>query len=134
MGLLKHVLLPAFGLMHGASVAACSDLKGWAEMIGKKDDVSEKDENSVRQNHMLGSLRGFNLGMMVLCGMGIFKEHAHFRGQIILTEFVLFTTVAVDAYRLGDLNYMIPGAHALVALGGFIVNHLEPGIFTKPKP
>lgn len=133
MGLLKHFLLPAFGLVHGASVVACSDLKGWANMVGKKDDVSKDDEDSVRQNHMLGSLRGFNLSMMILCGLGTFKEHAHFRGQIILAEFVLFSTVAIDAFRLGDLNYMIPGAHALVALGGFIVNHMEPGIFTKAK-
>lgn len=133
MGLLKHVLLPGFGLIHAASAAACSDLNGWASVIGLKDSVSEDDEKSVRQNHMLGVLRGFNLAMMTLCGMGIFKEHAHFRGQIVLAEFVLFATAAVDAFRLGELNYFVPGVQALVALGGFIVNSMEPGIFTKDK-
>lgn len=133
MGLLKHILLPGFGLMHAASVAACSDLKTWASMIGLDNSVSDEDEKSIRQNHMLGTLRGFNLAMMALCGMGIFKESAHFRAQIVLAEAALFSTVAYDAYRLGGLKFMVPGVQALVALGGFIINSMEPGIFTKDK-
>ncbi len=136
MGLLKHVLLPAFGLIHATSATACSDLKSWSSMFGLKDSssVSEEDENSVRQNHMLGVIRGFNVAMMALCGMGIFKESAHFRAQIILAEFALFSSVAIDAFRLGGgLNYIVPGVQALVALGGFIINSMEPGIFTKDK-
>jgi hypothetical protein len=133
MGLLKHVLLPGFGIIHAASAAACSDLKGWAGLVGLKNDVSDVDEKSVRQNHMVGVLRGFNLAMMTLCALGIFKEHAHFRGQIILAEFVLFATATVDAFRLEGLNYYIPGAHALAALGGFIIHSMEPGIFTNDK-
>lgn len=133
MGILKHVLLPGFVLVHAASAVACSDVKGWAKMIGLQDSVSEEDDNSIRQNHMLGVLRGFNLAMMTLCGLGIFKEHAHFRGQIIFAEFVIFSTAAVDAFRLGGLSYVIPGAHAMAALGGFIINSMEPGIFTKDK-
>lgn len=133
MGLLKHVLLPSFGLFHAASLAACVDLKTWASMIGLPESVSKEDEQSVRQNHMLGALRGFNVAMMALCVMGIFKEHAHFRAQIILAEAALFATVAYDAFRLGGLNYVVPGVQALVALGGFIINSMEPGIFTKDK-
>lgn len=134
MGLLKHILLPGFGLVHAASAAACFDLKNWASMVGLPDgDVNEDDKKSVRQNHMLGCLRGFNLAMMGLCGMGIFKESAHFRAQIILAEAALFSTIALDAFRLGGLNYVVPGVHALVALGGFIINSMEPGIFTKDK-
>jgi hypothetical protein len=56
--------------------------------------------------------------MMALCWMGIFKESAHFRAQLILAEAALFSTVAYDAFRLGGLNYMVPGMQALVALGG----------------
>jgi hypothetical protein len=133
MGILKHILLPGFGLLHAASAAACWDLKGWASVIGLKGSVSEDDEKSIRQNHTLGVLRGYNLAMMTLCAMGVFKEHAHFRGQIILAEFVLFATATVDAFRLGELNYVVPGGISLVALGGFIVNSMEPGIFTKDK-
>mmetsp|Transcript_85654 Transcript_85654/g.247297 ORF Transcript_85654/g.247297 Transcript_85654/m.247297 type:complete len:140 (-) Transcript_85654:1529-1948(-) len=136
MGLLKHVLLPAFGLIHATSAAACSDLKSWSSIIGLNKDatVSEEDEKSVRQNHMLGVIRGFNIAMMALCGMGIFKESAHFRAQIILAEFALFSTVAIDAFRLGGgLRYGVPAMHAILALGGFIINSMEPGIFTKDK-
>ena len=136
MGLLKHVLLPAFGLIHATSAAACSDLKSWSSIVGLNKDtaVSEDDEKSVRQNHMLGVIRGFNVAMMALCGMGIFKESAHFRAQIILAEFALFSTVAIDAFRLGGgLSYVVPGVQAFIALGGFIINSMEPGIFTKDK-
>lgn len=134
MGLLKHVLLPAFGLMHVASVAACSDLTTWAGMIGlPKESVSDKDKESVRQNHMLGCLRGFNLAMGVLCTMGIFMESAHFRAQVILTEAVMFSVATIDAMRLGTLNWTVPALHAAVALAGFVVNSLEPGIFTKDR-
>jgi len=147
MGLLKHILLPAFGAMHASSAAACYDLKGWANLVGlNKDDddttskdvndpniITEQDNKSIRQNHMLGVLRGFNLAMMALCAMGTLKEHAHFRSRIILAEFILYATATVDAYRLGGLNYFVPGAMSLAALGGFVVNSLEPGIFTKDK-
>lgn len=134
MGLLKHVLLPAFGLIHATSAAACSDLKSWSSIVGLDKEVSEEDEKSVRQNHMLGMIRGFNVAMMALCGMGIFKESAHFRAQIILAEFALFSTVSIDAFRLGGgLRYSVPGIQAIIALGGFIINSMEPGIFTKDK-
>lgn len=136
MGLLKHLLLPAFGLVHGASAIACRDLGSWAELVGlPKDSVSEEsdEKSTIRQNHMLGCLRGFNIAMMTLCGMGVLKESAHFRGQIILAEAALFSVVAVDAFRLGTLNYLIPLGHALVAAAGFVINSMEPGIFTKDK-
>ena len=133
MGILKHVLLPGFGLLHAAAAVACKDLKGWASVIGLKDSVSEDDEKSIRQNHTLGIVRGFNLAMMTLCALGVFKEHAHFRGQIILAEFILFATAAVDAFRLGELNYVVPGVTSLVALGGLFVSSMEPGIFTKDR-
>jgi len=119
--------------MHGASAAACIDLKSWAAFVGLKDSISESDEKSTRQNHMLGVIRGFNVAMMALCGMAVFKESSHFRAQIVLAEFALFSTVAVDAFRLGGVNAMVPAAQALAALGGFIINSMEPGIFTKDK-
>ena len=133
MGLLKHVVLPAFALIHAGSLVACRDLASWARMVGLKDDVTEADEKSIRQNHMLGCLRGFNFAMLLLCGMGIFTESAHFRKEIAVAEAALFSVVTVDAYRLGGLNYMIPGSQALVAMIGVFINSMEPGIFTKDK-
>ena len=136
MGLLKHVVLPAFGLMHAASVAACSDLSTWAGMVGLKKDesVSNDDKKSVRQNHMLGVLRGFNVAMMLLCGMGAAKESSHFRAQIVLAEAAFFAVVTVDAFRLGGgLNYLVPGSQALLATVAYVINSMEPGIFTKDK-
>ncbi|KAG7359859.1 hypothetical protein IV203_034957 [Nitzschia inconspicua] len=132
MGLLKHVVLPAFGLLHAASLAACKDLKSFGGMI-KCDDVTAEDEKSTRQNHMLGIIRGFNLAMLTLCGFGIFGGKASSsdtRQAIAVAEFALFSVVTFDAYKQ-QLNYYIPGAQALLALGGTIVSFMEPGIFTK---
>ena len=133
MGILKHFVLPAFGLVHVASVVACKDLKTWGGMIGKDDDISEADNNSIRQNHMLGALRGFNVAMLTLCGFGVFAKscHSDTRQAIAMAETAFFTVVTVDAFRLGGLNYFIPAAQSLLALGGTIVSFMEPGIFTK---
>ena len=133
MGVLKHFVLPAFGLVHAASVLACKDLTTWAGMVGKDDDIAEADNKSVRQNHMLGVLRGFNAAMLTLCGFGVFAKtcHSDTRQAIAMAETVLFAAVTVDAYRLGGLNYFVPAAHSLLALGGTIISYLEPGIFTK---
>ena len=103
-------------------------------MVGLKDSVSADDEKSTRQNHMLGALRGFNLAMAFLCGISVLKESAHFRAQVILAEAIMFGAVTVDALRVGGgLNYLVPALHALVAAAGFVINSMEPGIFTKDK-
>eukprot|EP00565_Helicotheca_tamesis_P009038 CAMPEP_0185726872 /NCGR_PEP_ID=MMETSP1171-20130828/2722_1 /TAXON_ID=374046 /ORGANISM="Helicotheca tamensis, Strain CCMP826" /LENGTH=139 /DNA_ID=CAMNT_0028395313 /DNA_START=15 /DNA_END=434 /DNA_ORIENTATION=- len=134
MGVLKHVVLPAFGLIHIASIITFRDLKSWGEMVGKVDDMTEKDNESIRQNHMLGAFRGFNAAMLTLCGFGIFANECHSdtRQAIAMAETVLFGMVSIDAYRLGSgLNYFVPGVQSLLALGGAIISYMEPGIFTK---
>lgn len=136
MGLLKHVLLPAFGLLHVAAAAGCSDLASWAALVGlPKDTVSSVDETSIRQNHMLGILRSFHITLAFLCGLSVTKESAHFRGQVILAEALLFAGCTIDAYRVGKgvLQYPIPALYSLVAAAGYVVNAMEPGIFTKDK-
>jgi hypothetical protein len=133
MGVLKHFVLPAFGLVHAASVIACNDLKAWGWLISAPDPATEKDETSVRQRHMLGSLRGFNLAMLTLCGFGMFAKtsSSDTRQAIAVAETVLFATVAIDAYRVGELNFYVPAGHSLLALAGTIISFMEPGIFTK---
>lgn len=120
MGLLQHVVLPAFGLLHAAGgFMGCKDLTSWAGMVGlPAESVNEFDERSVRQNHMLGCLRGFNLSLFVLCGVGVFctTSTTEFRKQVVLAEGVLFATAAVDAYRQGTLNYWVPTIQTVVAL------------------
>lgn len=133
MGILKHAVLPGFALVHAGSIFACKDLKTWAGTVGlPKQEVSVADDISVRQNHMLSYIRGFNVAMMFLCGMGFLRESAHFREEIVIGEALLFSTVAVDAYRQG-VNYFIPGAQAAIAAIGAVINSMEPGIFTKDK-
>jgi hypothetical protein len=142
MGILKHIILPAFGIVHASSVYACKDLKTWGLFIGldtQDDDVTDMDETDdksmIRQKHMVGCLRGFNMALLGLCGYGIFAKSASSdcRQAIALAEVALFSVATLDAWSVGggQLNYYIPAAHSLLALGGFLVSYLEPGIFTK---
>jgi hypothetical protein len=144
MGILKRIVLPAFGIVHAASFYACKDLKTWGLLIGldfnddndnddKVTDADVADKKFIRQAHMLGCLRGFNLAMLGLCGYGIFAKSAtsDYRQAIAMAEHVLFSVATLDAIKVGPLNYYIPAAHSLLALTGFIVSYLEPGIFTK---
>jgi hypothetical protein len=136
MGILKHIILPSFGIVHAASVYACKDLKTWGLFVGlDSEDVTEDDDQSIRQNHMVGCLRGFNIALLGLCGYGIFAKSASSdcRQAIALAEVALFSVATIDAWKVGggQLNYFIPAAHSLLALGGFLVSYFEPGIFTK---
>lgn len=95
--------------------------------------ANDTKSSSIRQRHMLGTVRGFNAAMLALCGWCVFspKCHSDTRQAIAMAETALFTVVTVDAFRLGgDLNFLVPMAHALLALGGSIVSFMEPGIFT----
>ena len=132
MGILKHAILPGFALMHAGCVLACKDLKSWAGTVAADKVISEEDNKSARQNHMLGGLRAFNLAMAFLCTVGFLKESSHFRKEIVIGECIFFSAVTADAYRLG-LKWYIPGLQAALAAIGAAINSMEPGIFTKDK-
>lgn len=132
MGLLKHVVFPLFAVLHAFSIQSCMTLDGWANMVGLEVE-SDDDRQSVRQLHMLGVLRGFNIAVWMLCGMGMFTESAHFRGVVSVALVALHGVVAVDAYQLGIAQWYVPAALTAVALAGVVVHSMEPGIFTKDK-
>mmetsp|Transcript_13818 Transcript_13818/g.33449 ORF Transcript_13818/g.33449 Transcript_13818/m.33449 type:complete len:140 (+) Transcript_13818:159-578(+) len=132
MGLLKHVLFPAFALVHGMSVMACMTLDGWAEMVNLELENGDADRESKRQLHMLGTLRAFNAAMCILFVLGVMSESSHYRSVLILAETVMFGLVTIDAYLLG-LDFLVPAGIAAVALAGCVVHSKEPGIFTSDK-
>jgi len=132
MGLLKHVLLPAFGLMHATYAAASKDLTSWSKLCGVGMPPPEsKDGDDVATKHMVSVIRGFNLTMAFLCAWGVVHERAHFRGQVILAEAVLFGYVTFNAIRMNVVNYTWPLLSTIVAGAGYYINSKEPGIFTK---
>ena len=44
--------------------------------------------------------------------------HSDTRQAIAMAEGAFFSVATIDAYRLGGLNYLIPAAQSLLALGG----------------
>lgn len=128
MGLLKHAILPLFAALHVFSVYACMDLGRWADMIGYPVE-GEADRQSIRQLHMLGALRGFNVAFAILCIVGVVSESAHFRGLVVMAEGCLFGVVAWDAYQLGIEGWFVPATQAAVAVVGMAIHATESGIF-----
>ena len=134
MGLLKHFLLPAFGLLHLVQVRSCLDLNSWGEMVGHP--VTEAvDLESARQLHMLGGLKAFNVAMAVLCFLSTVghDSSAQARGMMILAECIFYTIDAIDGYQLGIESYTLAAGLAGIALVGVIVHSQEPGLFTQDK-
>ena len=130
MGALKHVILPAFGLLHASVVFTCKDFSSWAKMVAQ--DPEDENSKSLAMKHMLGVIRGFNLTLLFLCGWGCLKGDAQFRQTLAVAECINFSAAAADAFRLG-LNYLVPASMALIATIGRVVSGLEPGIFTTDK-
>jgi hypothetical protein len=136
MGLLKHALLPFFGVLHLYLAYSCLDLKRWGEeLVGLSQSTSEADMESTRQLHMLGVMRAFNVAMAVLCFLSIVGQDAssHSRGMMILGELIFFSLASLDAYLLGIESFIIAAAFAGVALLGVSVHAMEPGLFTQDK-
>ena len=137
MGLLKHALIPMFGVLHIMCIYASMDLTRWTEMTGLASTTEESvpSQENPRQWHMLGHVRGCNAAMLLFCIMGaIGGESSHFRGILIWSEVVCWAAVAWDAYELGlQANFMIACGWVALALLGALVNANEPGIFTVDK-
>lgn len=133
MGVLKHVVCPLFAVLHAASIYACRDLHAWAEMVELQVENPEVASQEVRQLHMLGVLRGFNVAFCLLSVLGSVSESAHFRGVLALAYAALYGTVALDAYSVGVEGWMVPAVIAVVATVGLLIHSNEPGIFTKDK-
>ena len=129
---LKKGLLATYTLIHVQSFASCATgLSTWAEMVGlPKDSCSDSDEKSTRQNHMLGCLKGFNLGMLYLCGMVWYSGDPKARDQIILAEAILFAVTGYDAIQLGITKFLVAYLVPPI-LSGLAV--LGPGMMSKIK-
>jgi len=68
--------------------------------------------------------------MLCLCGWSVFAKacHSDTRKVIAMAETVLFTCVTADAMHL-KTNHLINLGLTLLALGGSIIDSLEPGIY-----
>lgn len=128
MGLLKHAILPLFTLIHLHAAYLCTDCSKWAELVM----LEVETEIDLRQQHMLGCLQAFNVGLAFMNILGLVTESAHFRGVVVVTEAILFTLFALNAYQLG-INWIPPAGIAGVATLSALVHSREPGIFTKDK-
>ena len=131
MGILKHVILPAFGLLNINAALSCRNFSSWAKLL-LQDPETDDDKKSAAVKHTLGSIQGFSLAMAFLCAWGSLKGDAEFRKVVVMAECITCSVSAYDAFGLG-LNYFVPAGFALLGAAGRVVSGMEPGIFTKDK-
>jgi len=141
MGALKHAIIPFFALMQIVSFFASMRPDRWGSAAGfgklghepTGNEGLDHQQEELTNLHMLGAMRGINLALLIMCGMGITMESSHFRGVLAFALSVMYATTALDAYRLGLSGAMVPTVFSLLALAGAAINSLEPGLLTQDK-
>jgi hypothetical protein len=146
MGALKHVILPAFGILHAyLALHGTRDLATFNAVVGLPANPSstsgattpadDTTTTTTTMNHMLAWLRGFHFSACILFFSCVSCQGQHrFRGQLAWAETVVFGMAAFDAYKQQFKNYKVwPMVATAVAGIGAVLNRCEPGIFTKSK-
>ena len=133
MGLLKHVVLPIFALVHTwVAVTAIFGNRGSLPAAFDWPDADRVGGLSLYENHAFGILGGFHGAFAFGAVNGIFQEHGHYRAVFAIMEMIVWINGAVDAASLGFpcvVAYIFAGLAAV----GLVVHMKEPGIFTKDK-
>jgi hypothetical protein len=135
MGLLKHFAIPCFCFLHAYAsytVLLSGDIKGgiktfqWPPKAGKDQDLT------LWEKHLFGIVGAAHASFLVVCLLGIFHEHSHFRGIVAIMEAVFWGIGGYSSVALGFPCELAFGTCGLAVLG-LIVQSREPGIFTKDK-
>jgi hypothetical protein len=131
MGLLKHGILPLFGLLH--IMMSFVSLTG--QMQKTMTDAGVLTEDYVLtewEDHLMVVVGGVHMMLLYGCVMGVLFENAHFRGILIVMEGIFFGTIAYSDYGHGYPYPSSLGATVL-AIVGAVVHSMEPGLLTKDK-
>ena len=131
MGLLKHGILPLFALLHGY-LAFTIFLDKEAAFRGFGWPALDETPLPSPTLHLMGCLGATEVILSVNCLAGIFLENSHYRGMVLLLEWLFHVMDLLDSKRHG---LPAEALWVLVALAsvGLLVHANEPGIFTKDK-
>lgn len=134
MGVLKHVLIPFYALLHLIGFYQALDPSGFVQFCGLPLEAEETQ--TTREIHLVGVIMSFHLAMAFLCVAGFVMESSHFRGLVMVWEVVFYGLRTINAIQLGlDFKSVTskPGIAAGVAIIGVILHAMEPGLFTEDK-
>lgn len=131
MGLLKHIILPLFALLHlvGSFFYVAKDRIH--DIVGGSWPGLE-GERTVVELHLLGAVGAGHITMFVGCLVGIFVEDSHFRGVFTMMATLFFALDCYDAYVTG-FPWEVLAVMTVLGVVGSVVHGREPGIFTKDK-
>jgi hypothetical protein len=139
MGLLKHVLLPAFSLLHAAGAKTCLVDESFDVVVGEnvvpKRDL-KKEPTTPTEKHLIHAIGGVQLAFLINNVCAIITENAHYRGMALLLEAIFLGCDSFSYYKMGcKTEGAVKMTYALFGLSllGLSVHAMEPGIFTKDK-
>ena len=132
MGLLKHVILPTYCLLHANLVFMLmirKDIPGTVALFDFPAKEGESQEPTVWEQHLFGILAGEHLAFLSGNLVGIFHEHSHFRAIITAMELIHWAAGGYDASVHG-VPCGFAYAMAAMAAVGLLVHSREPGLLT----
>jgi len=135
MGLLKHAILPFFGLTHLFLLSVVL-IKGPYFAATELLHITTAYELSKAEALLIGAFAATHATLGVNCWAAVLLENAHYRRMAIVLELVYLVGDCVNFYfTLGDVTEIPPplGMLAVLAIVGGLVHAMEPGIFTKDK-
>jgi hypothetical protein len=131
MGLLKHVVLPLFALLHliGSTFYFAKDRL--ADIVQDSWPGVKEDRTPI-ELHLLGAVGASHIVMLVGCLVGILVENSHFRGIFTMMLTLFYALDCYDAYSAG-FPYAPLAILTVVGAVGSVIHAGEPGVFTKDK-
>jgi hypothetical protein len=135
MGLLKHLAIPVFCVVHAYAIYTISisgDIPGGIKTFQWPPKEGKNQGLTLWEKHLFGMVAAAHASFFVVCLLGIFREHSHFRGIVAIMEATFWAVGSHNAVGLGFPYELSVGLAGLAVLG-LIVHSLEPGLFTKDK-
>jgi hypothetical protein len=137
MGLLKHIILPMFVLIHlYAGLLSISPVR-WhllsrLSIIDTTTTTTNAYDMVPQEEHLIGMIGAFHLALAVNGLLSIFLENSHYRGMACFVDFIYLVLHAYDAY-LTSYPYKHLATLAAIAGVGLMIHSQEPGVFTADK-
>ena len=133
MGILKHAILPWFGMVH----SACFYWLFLGDGAARLPTVSswpgaDAFEPTPITDHLITEMGAFHAALAFGCFIGVVGEHSHFRGVMTAMLLIFWGLDTWSMYRTG-LDYTFTAVHATLAAIGIAIHSQEPGLFTKDK-
>jgi hypothetical protein len=143
MGILKHVVLPIFAIVHTSLARVClfDGPSGVTSLFGLDDTTRKRDDtgpnNSPLELRATRSVGAIQCIFAINAVLAVLQETAHYRAVAVLLEAIYWSIESYGFWTSSSGSTKKSGTPAYCLLGlsvlGLGIHSMEPGIFTKDK-